>query len=65
MGTASSLAFRTVRDKRSEMINNLSVQKHATIFEPVILFTAQEDRYLIQKIMIVPLLVNGKVERVI
>ncbi len=62
MSTTSSLAVRTVRDKRPEMINNFSAQKHPTIFEAVKLDKTQQDRHPIQKIMSVPLLVNGKAE---
>ena len=64
MSTTNSLAVRTVREKRPEMINNFPAQKHPTVFESVALGDAKEakkeERNPIQKIMSVPLLVDGK-----
>lgn len=61
MSTTNSLAVRTVREKRPEMINNFPAQKHPTVFESVALEpTKKEERQPIQKIMSVPLLVDGK-----
>ena len=62
MSTTNSLAVRTVREKRPEMINNFPAQKHPTVFESVALdeATAKQERNPIQKIMSVPLLVDGK-----
>jgi hypothetical protein len=69
MTTANSLAVRTVRDKRPEMINNFPAQKHPTVFEAVALEMgdvppeeegARVDRGPIQKIMSVPLILDGK-----
>lgn len=64
MSTTNSLAVRTVREKRPEMINNFPAQKHPTVFESVALESAKsakkEERQPIQKIMSVPLLVDGK-----
>src|ERR1044071_6421406 len=37
MSTSNSLAVRTVREKRPEMINNFPAQKHPTVFESVAL----------------------------
>jgi len=59
MSTTNSLAVRTVREKRPEMINNFPAQKHPTVFESVSLGEKQE-RNPIQKIMSVPLIVEGK-----
>ncbi|OFV97168.1 MAG: hypothetical protein A3F68_03370 [Acidobacteria bacterium RIFCSPLOWO2_12_FULL_54_10] len=63
--TANSLAVRTVRDKKPEMINNFPALKHPTVFESVKLDPAAQDRQPIQKIMSAPLLVDGKAQGVI
>jgi len=61
MTTTNSLAVRTVREKRPEMINNFPAQKHPTVFESVALDeVSKTERNPIQKIMSVPLLVDGK-----
>src|SRR3989338_5550283 len=60
MSTTNSLAVRTVREKRPEMINNFPAQKHPTVFESVALDESKKERNPIQKIMSVPLLVDGK-----
>ena len=67
MSTTNSLAVRTVREKRPEMINNFPAQKHPTVFESVALdaATAKQERQPIQKIMSVPLLVEGKAAGVV
>ena len=61
MTTTNSLAVRTVRDKRPEMINNFPAQKHPTVFESVTLDPKAQEKHPIQKIMSVPLLLEGKV----
>jgi GAF domain-containing protein len=59
--TAShSLAAKTIREKRGEIVNNFSVYKHPTVFEAVDL-TAEEKAAPIQKILSAPMIVNGKV----
>ena len=60
MSTANSLAVRTAKEKRPEMINNFPAQKHPTVFESVALEDKKAERNPIQKIMSVPLLVDGK-----
>ena len=60
MTTTNSLAVRTVRDKRPEMINNFPAQKHPTVFEAVTLDVTAQEKQPIQKIMSAPLLVEGK-----
>ena len=65
MTTAHSLAVRTARDKRPEMINNFSAHRHPTVFEAVKLDGAGTDRQAIQKIMSAPLLVDAKAVGVI
>ncbi|HEY7679373.1 MAG TPA: GAF domain-containing protein [Terriglobia bacterium] len=60
MSTTNSLAVRTVREKRPEMINNFPAQKHPTVFESVALDVEGAEPHPIQKIMSVPLLVDGK-----
>jgi hypothetical protein len=55
-----SLASRTVRDKRPEMINNFSVVPHANVFEAV----PQADRQRtdpVQKIMSSPVITDARV----
>ncbi len=59
MTSAASLAVRTVREKRPEMINNFPAQKHPTIFEAVEL-SSETKGNPIQKIMSAPLIVDGK-----
>ncbi|MBI4442055.1 MAG: GAF domain-containing protein [Acidobacteria bacterium] len=60
MSIANSLAVRTIRDKRPEMINNFTAQKHPTVFESVSLEPGAQEKHPIQKIMSAPLLVDGK-----
>ena len=65
MSTTNSLAVRTARDKRPEMINNFPAQKHPTVFESVALETGTQERSPIQKIMSAPLLRDAKTVGVI
>ncbi len=59
--TAShSLAAKTIRDKRGEIVNNFAIYKHATVFEAVDLSEADKAAP-IQKIMSAPMIVDGKV----
>ena len=60
MSTTNSLAVRTVRDKRPEMINNFPIQKHPTVFESVTLDPKAQEKHPIQKIMSAPLILEGK-----
>ena len=60
MSTTNSLAVRTVRDKRPEMINNFPIQKHPTVFESVTLDSKAQEKHPIQKIMSAPLILEGK-----
>jgi hypothetical protein len=60
MSTANSLAVRTVRDKRPEMINNFPIQKHPTVFESVTIDPKAQEKFPIQKIMSAPLILDGK-----
>ena len=62
--TAHSLATKTIKDRRGEIVNNFSVYKHPTVFESVDLST-EEKANPIQKIMSVPMLADGKVVGVI
>jgi len=59
MSSTASLAVRTVREKRPEMINNFPAQKHATVFEAVKL-SEETKGSPIQKIMSAPLISEGK-----
>lgn len=62
--TSHSLAAKTIRDKRGELVNNFSVYKHPTVFEAVDL-SAEEKATPIQKIVCAPMIVDGKVVGVI
>lgn len=64
LSSTKSLAARTVRDKRPEMINHFSVVPHASVFEAVPL--AEDMRGdPIQKIMSSPIMLGTKVVGVI
>ena len=70
MTSTASLAVRTVREKRPEMMNNFPAQKHPTIFEAVDLgaeakSAEAKEKNPIQKIMSAPLIVDGKAVGVI
>ena len=58
--TSHSLAAKTIREKRGELVNNFSVYKHPTVFEAVDL-SDQEKAAPIQKIVSAPMIVDGKV----
>lgn len=62
--TAHSLATKTIRDKRGEIVNNFAVYKHPTVFEAIDL-SAEEKASPIQKIMSAPMVAEGKVVGVI
>jgi len=62
--TTHSLAAKNIRDKRGEIVNNFSVYKHPTVFEAVDL-SQEEKASPIQKIVSVPMIVDGKVVGVI
>lgn len=64
LSTSHSLAAKTIRDKKGEIINDFSRYRHATFFEAVDL--SEEDKAKpIQKIMSVPMILDGKVTGVI
>ncbi len=58
--TTNSLAVKSVRDKRGEIVNNFPTYKHPTVFEAVDL-SEQEKAVPIQKIMSSPMVVEGKI----
>lgn len=58
--TAHSLATKTIKDRRGEIVNNFAVYKHPTVFEAVDL-SAEEKATPIQKIMSAPMMAEGKV----
>jgi hypothetical protein len=62
--TTHSLATKTIRDKRGEIVNNFPVYKHPTVFEAVKL-SEEEKATPIKKIISSPMIVDGKVEGVI
>lgn len=64
VSATNSLAARTARDGRSEAINNFASAKHPTVFEAVKV-TKEAAPDPIQKIVSVPILVNGKAQGVI
>lgn len=55
----SSLAVRTARDKRPEIVNHFNIAPHASVFEGVRIKEERSDP--IQKIMSAPIAVNAKV----
>jgi len=60
LSSITSLAVRTIRDRRSEAINHFSMVPHATVFEGV---PIAEDRRgeQIHKIMSAPILLDNRV----
>lgn len=64
LSTTHSLAAKTIRDKRGEIVNNFSVYKHPTVFEAIDL-SEQERAAPIQKIVSAPMISEGKVVGVI
>ena len=58
LSSTSALAARTVRDRRSEIINNFSNVRHASVFEGV--KAESLNTSAIQKIISAPILANGK-----
>jgi hypothetical protein len=62
--TTHSLATKTIRDKKGEIVNNFAAYKHPTVFEAVDL-SPEEKARPIQKIMSCPMIVEGKVVGVI
>jgi GAF domain-containing protein len=63
MTSTNSLAVRTARDKKPEVINNFATARHPTVFEAVPLGSQRGDP--IQKIMSAPVTADGKVVGVI
>ncbi len=63
MTSTNSLAVRTARDRRPEVINNFSTARHPTVFEAVPL--GQQRGEPIQKIMSAPVTAENKVVGVI
>ena len=62
--TTHSLAAKTIREKRGDIVNNFPSYKHPTVFEAVDL-SEDEKAVPIQKIMSSPMVVDGKVLGVI
>ena len=62
--TTGSLAVKTVRERRGEMVNNFSTYKHLTVFEAVPL-SPETPSAPIRKIMSCPVLVNDDVVGVV
>jgi GAF domain-containing protein len=59
LSSTNSLAARTVREKRPEMINHFSVVPHASVFEAVPVSDEQRGEP-IQKIMSSPILLGNR-----
>ena len=64
LSSTNSLAARTAREKRPELINHFSVVPHASVFEAVPI-TEEQRGDPIQKIMSSPIQAGGKVVGVI
>jgi hypothetical protein len=60
LSSTSSLAARTVREKRPEIINHFSVVRHASVFEAVPIAEEQRSEP-IQKIMSAPIMLSSRV----
>ena len=60
LSSTNSLAARTVREKRPEIINHFSVVPHASVFEAVPI-TEDQRGEAIQKIMSSPIVSGGQV----
>lgn len=63
ISSATSLAARTAREKKPELVNRFSVTPHASVFEAVPLLRQRGEP--IQKIMSVPVSQNGELVGVI
>lgn len=63
MTSTNAVAVRSVRDRRPEMNNNFPAAKHPTVFEAVSVGDKGADP--IQKILSVPILLEGKATGVI
>lgn len=64
ISSGRSLAVKTVRERRGEIVNNFSTYKHPTVFEGLAP-TEDSKAAPIQKIMSVPMIAEGKVAGVI
>ena len=62
--TTGSLAVKTVRERRGEIVNNFSTYKHLTVFEAVPL-SSKTPSAPIRKIMSCPVLANDDVGGVV
>ena len=60
VSSTSSLAARTARENRPEIVNNFPNTRHASVFEGVLL-EGRDTAYAIQKIISAPILAEGKV----
>ncbi len=65
LSSTNSLAARTVREKRAEIINHFSVVPHASVFEAVPIPPELVRGEAIQKIMSMPVMIEKKVVGVI
>ena len=65
LSSTNSLAARTVREKRAEIINHFSVVPHASVFEAVPIPPELVRGEPIQKIMSMPVMIEKKVVGVI
>ena len=63
MTSTTSLAVRTVREKRADVVNNFAASRHASVFEGVPM--GRPPGVLIQRIMSAPLLHDEKVVGVV
>jgi len=60
LSSTKALAARTVREKRSELVNHFSVVPHASVFEAVPI-TENERGDAIQKIMSAPITLENRI----
>ncbi len=64
LSSISSLAVRTARERRAEIVNHFSMVPHATVFEGVPIAEDQRGEQ-IQKIMSAPILLDNRVVGVV
>jgi hypothetical protein len=63
LSSATALAARTARERRSEIVNNFSTARHATVFEGVPM--GRDPGEMIQKIMSAPISEGPRVRGVV
>lgn len=63
LSSANALAARTARERKTDLINNFSASRHATVFEAISL--GRDPSEMIHKIISAPILEEGHVHGVV